>query len=217
MQIWNETSRGRLTGGEPSLWTASELTLPSKSPIIQWYAFTVRTKRELFVADRIAQLGIEQYTPTYAVVRKYSDRLKTVQQPLFPGYVFGRLDIRDRLPILKLSDVHGVVGPWAIPGEELDQLRRGLASLVPWQPWPFLKIGDRVTIVTGPLKGMRGRLESVKGVDRLVIGVTLLQRAIALEVDRGWIRPDESGAALLPRPVHHLPIHPAQPVERSIS
>lgn len=175
--------------------------MDSISPM-QWYAFTVKTRRELFVADRLAQLGFEQYTPTYTAVRKYTDRLKSVQQALFPGYVFGRLDIRDRLPILKLADVHDVVGPWAIPAEELDQLRRGLAALVPWQPWPFLEAGDMVTILTGPLKGMRGRLESFKGVDRLVIGVALLQRAIALEVERSWIRPDEregvSGSAGLP-------------------
>ena len=198
--------------------------MDSISPM-QWYAFTVKTRRELFVADRLAQLGIEQYTPTYTVVRKYSDRLKSVQQALFPGYVFGRLDIRDRLPILKLADVHDVVGPWAIPAEELDQLRRGLATLVPWQPWPFLEAGDMVTILNGPLKGMRGRLESFKGVDRLVIGVTLLQRAIALEVERSWIRPDERGegvsgsTGLPPGPpsTRRWPIQPAHSSGGSIS
>ena len=156
-----------------------------------WYAFSVRAKRELFVADEFSRLGLEPYVPTYTAVRKYSDRLKEVQQPLFPGYVFGRLDIRNRLPILQLSNVQGVVGPWAIPDEEIGGLRRGLSSLMPWQPWPFLEPGQMVTVMAGPLQGVRGRLTECKGANRLVIGITLLQRAIGLEIDRNWVRPDE--------------------------
>ena len=156
-----------------------------------WYAFSVRAKRELFVADEFSRLGLEPYVPVFTAVRKYSDRLKEVRQPLFPGYVFGKLDIRRRLPVLQLSNVQGVVGPWAIPDEEIDGLRRGLASLLPWQPWPFLEPGQMVTVIAGPLRGMRGQLKECKGSSRLVIGITLLQRAIGLEIDRHSIRPDQ--------------------------
>jgi transcription antitermination factor NusG len=164
-----------------------------------WYAFSVRAKRELFVADEFSQLGLEPYVPTFTAVRKYSDRLKEVQQPLFPGYVFGKLDIRQRLPVLQLSNVQGVVGPWAIPDEEIEGLRRGLASLTPWQPWPFLEPGQMVTVIAGPLQGMRGQIQELKGACQLVIGITLLQRAIGLEIDRNWIRPDEPDGGSLRR------------------
>jgi transcription antitermination factor NusG len=158
-----------------------------------WYVVAVKARREAHVSGILEQMGYEPYFPSYVAVKKYSDRIKKVEQPLFPGYLFMRLDIRYRLPILKLSDVLHFLGdqrgPAAIPDPEIEAIARSMTTALPWQPWPFLEAGDEVTLINGPLSGVEGKLVSLRGEARLVVGITLLQRAIAVEVDRTWVRP----------------------------
>jgi len=158
-----------------------------------WYVISVKARREAHVSGVLQKMGYEPYLPSYIAVRKYSDRVKQVSQPLFPGYLFLRLDVRYRLPILKLSDVFHFLGdhrgPTAIPDPEIDAIARSMASKLPWQPWPFLETGHEVSLIAGPLAGVEGKLVSLRGDSKLVVGITLLQRAIAIEVDRTWVRP----------------------------
>lgn len=167
-----------------------------------WYVLAVKARREAHVSGLLEQMGYEPYLPSYVAVRKYSDRLKQVKQPIFPGYLFLRLDARYRLPILKLGDVFQFLGdhrgPTPIPDCELDAISKSINSNLPWQPWPFLEVGHQVSLIGGPLTGVEGKLVSFRGTSRLVVGITLLQRAIALEVDRTWVRPAKPPALIPP-------------------
>lgn len=137
--------------------------------------------------------GFEEYSPAYDVLRQWSDRKKLVNESLFPGYVFCRLDPSNRLPVLSAPGVVGLVefgqGPVAIPELEIDRVRQMTESGLLVSPWPFLQVGQQVLIERGPLLGLEGLLQTIKGKHRLVVSITLLQRSVSTEIDRSWIRP----------------------------
>jgi len=159
----------------------------------QWYAFKVRAGSEVRLSSALGRKGFDIFLPTYVEVRKYSDRLKNVNAPLFPGYLFSRLDVAKRLPVLKTPGVNSIVGPGGVPqpieDNEIERIRKVVDSGGSAIPWPFLAAGDRVRIVFGPLAGVEGFLVRERDKARLVLSVHLLQRSISVEIDRTHIRP----------------------------
>lgn len=158
-----------------------------------WFAVRVRSNYEKITAAHLRNRGYEEFSPCYRAQRRWSDRTKEVDQFLFPGYVFCRLDPHDRLPVLMLPGVVGLVGigkvPAPIQDQEIDSIRRMVQSGLLVMPWPFLERGHRVLIERGPLSGIEGILDEVKGRCRLVVSVNLLHRSVSAEVDREWVRP----------------------------
>lgn len=138
--------------------------------------------------------GYDEYLPVYPSRRRWSDRVKQVNVPLFPGYLFCRFDPRVRLvPILSTAGVIGIVGsgktPIPISEEEIEAVRRVLHSGLAIQQWPFLGVGSRVYIERGPLSGIEGVITNADKIFRLVVSVRLLKRSVAVEIDRDWARP----------------------------
>ena len=137
--------------------------------------------------------GYESFLPVYRVRRQWSDRMIDIEFPLFAGYVFCRLDPRTRLPVLTIPGVVLVVSfgdlPARIDDAEIANLQTIAGSQLPAAPWPFLRAGQQVRIERGPLKDLEGLLVEVKNRFRLVVSVTLLQRSVAVEVDRDSIHP----------------------------
>ncbi len=163
------------------------------SEVRPWFALRVRSKHEQVASLHLRSRGYEEFSPSYKVERQWSDRKKTSDQSLFPGYVFCRLDAHDRLPVLTVPGVVGIVGfgdgPTSIPEEEVGRVRTMLNSGLVVMPWPFLRIGQTVLIERGPLSGVEGILQEVKGKCRLVVSINLLQRSVSSEIDRAWVRP----------------------------
>jgi transcription antitermination factor NusG len=108
--------------------------------------------------------------------------------PLFPGYVFVRLALRDRLRVLEIPSVVRLVGfdgrPTEFRDEEMEALRLGLQSLHA-KPHPFLTVGRQVEIKRGPLAGLKGILLRKKGSPRIVLSIDGIMRSIAVEVAAG--------------------------------
>lgn len=158
-----------------------------------WFALQVRSRKESYVASQIQGYGYECLLPTYKSVRKWSDRVKELEQPLFPGYLFCRFDFQSRRPVVTTPGVLQVVGygRTAIPvsDEEIQALQLALSSGMPKQPWPYLEVGQRVRVNYGTLAGLEGILVNVKGNHRVVLSVTLLQRSVAMEVETSWLSP----------------------------
>ena len=157
-----------------------------------WYALKVRTRSEVFVGKCLYHKSYETFVPTYPEAKAYSDRIKKVDLALFPGYIFCRLDLERRLPILTTPGVEYIVSqerePQEIPEAEIDGIMRAVKDGNA-KPWPYLKTGDRVRVKLGSFAGVEGILASEKGTDRLVLSVTMLQRSVAVEIDRLWVRP----------------------------
>jgi transcription antitermination factor NusG len=172
--------------------SASEEAMNGDGYNKSWFAVQVRTNREKFVFDQICAKGEEAFLPTYREPRKWSDRTKLAELPLFPGYLFCRIRGERRLPILTTPGVRDIVGfgkiPVSIPDSEIATIRRFIGSELNIQPWPFLRTGQTVRIEKGPLAGVEGILKEVKGNYRVVVSISLLQRSVAAELDGTWVR-----------------------------
>jgi transcription antitermination factor NusG len=172
----------------------------------QWYALQVQSRLAAIASATLRGKGYEEFLPLYKERRRWSDRVKQLDMPLFPGYLFCRFDPRDRLvPILTTPGVIGIVGagktPIPIPDDEIEAVRKILRSGLAAQPWPFLDLGSRVYIQHGPLTGLEGIVTNIDKIYRLVVSVNLLQRSVAVEIDRDWARPVTAGPRLQPAPV----------------
>ena len=168
-----------------------ERDLESAATGSPWFALSVKSRFEKSVANFLANRGYESFLPLYKARRQWSDRIKETEVPLFPGYLFCRFDIHNRLPILMIPGVQHVVGgaqlPTPIDDSEMNALRTVIHAGLSRQPWPFLQIGDRVKIERGSLAGVEGILLQMKGRHRLVLSVSLLQRSVAVDIDSAWV------------------------------
>lgn len=156
-----------------------------------WYAVHTRHQHERMVARILANKGYEIFLPLYTEVRQWRDRIKKLELPLFSCYVFLRGDVNRRLAIVTTPGVHGLVtsaGKLAgIPEEEIQAVRSVIENRISVEPHPFLRCGDFVRVKSGALSGLEGFLVRKKGLTRLVISVTLLERSVAAEVDAGTV------------------------------
>ena len=169
-----------------------------------WYALRVRSNFEKVVQTGLRNRDIEEFLPAYEKKSRWSDRIKKIERSLFPGYVFGRFDAANRLPILMIPGVVHVLGnsagPIPVDEEELQAIRRTVQSGLLVMPWPYLTIGDQVVVEEGALSGLQGILVRVKDGVRVVVSLTLLQRSVAVELDRNCVRPVRTGSAVAGRP-----------------
>jgi transcriptional antiterminator NusG len=180
-----------------------------------WFALQVRAYREMAVADHLRGKGYEWFLPQYRCRKRWSDRVKIVDAPFFPGYLFCRFNPQNRLPIMKTPGVFQIVGcngmPIAVEEMEIKAIQTLVASGVPNQPWPFLAVGDRIRIESGPLRDLEGILVKFKGEHRLVLSVTLLQRSVAVEIDSAFV------TSLRSSPARHLEKNYTQPAAPQLS
>ena len=169
--------------------TIAPAQLPNSHAL--WYAAYVCVRHEKAVARQLADRDMDFFLPMYRTLHRWKDRNKQLDLALFPGYIFVRIELRDRLRVLQIPSVVSLVGcggqPAPIPDNEIDVLRHGLASKVSVEPHPYLKVGRRVRIQAGPFAGAEGILVRVKESCRVVMSIDLLMRSVAVEVDEADI------------------------------
>ena len=157
-----------------------------------WYALKVKTRCEELVAVSLRNKGYDPFLPTYSSKRKWSDRVKVLHLPLFPGYLFCRFDVKTRLPILTTPGVHSIVGigrnPEPIRPEEIESIQRVLKAGLMCSPHPYITTGQVVRIEQGSLQGLVGLVTDVKSELRLILSVNLLMRSVSVEIDRNWVQ-----------------------------
>jgi transcription antitermination factor NusG len=166
----------------------------------KWYALQVRARWEQSTSTLLAGKGYHTLLPTYKTKKDWGRRIREVNAPLFPGYVFCQFDAHNRLPILITPGVISVVGRGKIPvpveDAEIAAVQTVVSSGFHAEPWPYLEVGQRVRVEQQPLQGLEGILVHFKGNHRVVLSVSLLRRSVALEIDRSSVR------ALAEAPVH---------------
>ena len=168
--------------------------LPNQPP--SWYAIRTFPNHERTTAAIFHNKEIPYFFPTYRSRSRWHDRTKTLDRPLFPGYLFARMDYSQRPAVLSTPSVRSIVSHGRhespIPDSDIEYIRRMIASGLPLLPWPALAPGQSVRILHGPLAGLSGTLVRAKNVWRMVVSVSLLQRSIAAEIDLdclAWDRP----------------------------
>ena len=159
----------------------------------RWFALRVRSHCERTVAEVIRHKGFEEFLPLCQCRHRWSDRLKSMELPLFPGYVFCRIDPKLRLTVLTIPGaVHFVgVGKTPIPIEEAEiaALRNAMRSGLATEPWAYREVGQLVRLDDGPLAGLEGLLIEVRNQYKIIVSVTLLKRSVAVGIDRRWVTP----------------------------
>jgi len=157
-----------------------------------WFALQVRYGSEKVVALMLQQKGYLEFLPLYHVTRRWSDRIKKLSLPLFPGYVFCRFDASAVASIVSTPGVVRIVRagktPVPISDREIESLQTLVRSGLDIEPYSFVRVGESATIDAGPLCGLEGVIIRIKNSYRLIISVSLLQRSVAVEVDRDWLR-----------------------------
>jgi transcription antitermination factor NusG len=159
-----------------------------------WYALTVKHQHEVAARSALEFKGFEALAPTYRARRRWSDRVKEIDLPLFAGYVFCRFAFSERIKVIDVPGVAKVVEFGGAPAEisegEIAAIRTVMASKLPVRPWPCLKPGDRVRVERGPLRGVEGTLlQEDRDRLQLVIGIEMLQRSLAVEVEADMVTP----------------------------
>jgi transcription antitermination factor NusG len=170
-----------------------EVSLPAAFTEPRWYAAYTCANHEKRVAAELLAREVEHYLPLYKSVRRWKDRRVQLELPLFPGYVFVRLALCDRMRVVPIPSLVRLVGfnglPAALADEEMEILRLGLGQSLLAEPHPFLTVGRRVRIAGGPFAGLEGVLKRKKSNLRVVVSLELIQRSVAVDVDAADVTP----------------------------
>ena len=166
-------------------------TLRSDSNTQPWFALRVKPNHEKRVSELINGQGLEEFLPLYRVRRRWAQRWQNIDTPLFPGYVFSRFERQSWTTIINTPGVIDAVRFGStlasIEDEEIRALQSVQRSKLAMEPSPYLRPGQLMRVTAGPLAGINGTLIEMKGLTRLVLSVTLLQRSVLVEIDRNWI------------------------------
>jgi transcription antitermination factor NusG len=171
--------------------TQNEQLSNSSSPPLPWFGIRTRSNQEKMAASGLESKGFEHYLPTYRSRRRWSDRIVESDQPLFSGYVFCRFNPQQRLPIVTTPGVVSIIGfgkePAPIADSEIEAVQTVLRSGLAAEPCPFLREGQRVRVKRGALEGVEGILLRKKSEWRMIVSISMLQRSLAVEIDRDCI------------------------------
>lgn len=162
-------------------------------PGARWYAVHTRSNFEQKVASELCAKGLKGYLPAFPEIHRWKDRKKEVSVPLFPGYVFVRMEDCDqsRVSVLRTIGVVRILGIGAeierVPDAEIESIQQLLRSKVPFFAHPFLREGAVVRVKHGPLQGIEGLLVRVKNQGRLILSIQMLAQSVVTEVDMGAV------------------------------
>jgi transcription termination/antitermination protein NusG len=160
-----------------------------------WYALYTRSRHEKKLLSELTDRSIDVFLPMREVLSRWKDRKKRIWLPLFPGYIFLRqVDTpENRFRVLNVPGAVRFVGHEGhaerIPDEQIDAVRRFLETKISVDPYPYIRMGQRVEIIAGPLKGIQGILIQKKGRFRFVLRVDLIRQAVSIEIDASDVRP----------------------------
>ncbi len=167
----------------------------------RWFALQTHSRQEKIVRAELTKRDIERFLPTIQRVSQWKDRKKRIEFPLFPGYCFARFSLKGRLSVLQAPGVVRIVGalrPEPIPDSEIDSLRIIMEQRIGYETHPYFREGALVEVTAGPLAGVQGILLRHARPYRLVLRITLIQRALSVEVDADSVAPVYPGTESRP-------------------
>jgi transcription antitermination factor NusG len=151
-----------------------------------WYAVYTRTRHEKSVAEQCGQRGVVTFLPLYSVQHRWKQRVARVLLPLFPSYVFVRIDLRDRVRVLSVPGIVSIVSfngrPAVVPDSQIEYLNRAI-TLGKAEPYAYLKSGKRVRVTAGPLAGLEGIVVEIKNRVQVIVSFEWMCRSVAISLD----------------------------------
>ena len=151
-----------------------------------WLAAYTRSRHESIVADQLQQKGLATLLPIYERLSRWSDRIRRMHTPLFPGYVFVCADHAERARVLCTVGVVNLVSrggkPVPLSDEDIDRLRFCSENPSAIEPHPFLRLGQRVRVKHGLFAGWEGVLLEKKNSSRLVITIEHIMKSVAIDL-----------------------------------
>jgi transcription antitermination factor NusG len=160
-----------------------------------WFAVRTQSRFEKKVAAELQSKGIRVFLPLYPAARQWTDRRKVVKAVLFPGYLFVHHvpSSSVRVSVLRTNGVIGFVGVrgmgTSIPNDEIEAIQTLLDKRVPFAPYAYIRIGQRVRIRGGALDGIKGYLAAINQDESLIISIDLIQRSVAISIKGYEIEP----------------------------
>jgi transcription antitermination factor NusG len=159
----------------------------------RWYAAYTRPQHERSVADQAVKKGLEVLLPLAPIRRNWKQRVVHLPTPLFPGYVFVRMRLDERLKVLSIPSAVRLVSfngkAAAISDTEIDAVRNCVTNGIDLQSHAYLDVGRWVRIKSGALQGIKGVVVEQNSTTRLVVSIQLLQLALAVTVDAADLEP----------------------------
>lgn len=170
---------------------------PDAGAEARWYACYTRGRAEKKVGDLLPRLGIETFLPLVPRERQWADRVRQVDWPLFPSYVFARFPLTAVSRVLRTPGIATVVrlGGEYVPIEdrEIDNIRRFAEALAHrgWdavEPVTYIAEGDRVRVIAGPFEGVEGIVVRRRKRDRLLVGLGAIRQGFEVDIPASQLK-----------------------------
>lgn len=163
-----------------------------------WHAIYVRPRSEKKVLMQLEEKGIEAYLPLITVLKQWSDRRKKIEEPLFKSYVFVHSNAKEHLPILTVYGVIKFVSferkAVVVPDNEIAAIKKFVNDYEHGEEFKIrndeeLKVGQMVRIINGPMKGLKGRLETIENKRHLIVFIEAVGQYIPVHISRAKVEP----------------------------
>ena len=185
-KLWATPTGTAMISGLEATVDSSNVTA-KQLPDDPWYVLYTCPRHEKQVAEQIERRSFSCFLPLYRSVRRWKDRRKELQLALFPGYVFVRMPLENKLQVLELPGVVRLVSfngqPATLSASEIEMLQNRLSGALNFEPHPYLRRGRRVRVRSGAMQGLEGIIVRRKDHCRVVFSIELIQRSVAVEVD----------------------------------
>ena len=158
----------------------------------QWIVVRSKPRSEKVAHNELVKKNIEAYLPLLKERRKWSDRKKWVEFPLFSSYLFARIDIKDSIFVLQTQGVNTIVkfGKQIaiVQNSVIKAIRLAMEGGYQLEPVEYFVEGNRVEVVAGPMKGIKGIVAKLRGQNRLIIKIDAIQQALSIQIESKFIR-----------------------------
>jgi transcription antitermination factor NusG len=156
-----------------------------------WYAVYTYPQHEKAVAEQLETKSVEAFLPTLPSRRQWKDRSVEIARPLFPGYVFTRIALKERVKVVTIPSVVRILSfngqPAEISDQEIESVRLCVGGGVALESHPFPEVGERVRVISGAFEGVGGIVVDRKSKWKIVVSINLIHQAVALEIDSGHL------------------------------
>ena len=168
-------------------YSLTSISSPTSAEQPRWFAVYTNPRHEKAVSDQLEKRGVEAFLPTFTSESQWKDRRVKITNPLFPGYVFARIRMEEKIRVVSSPSVIRIVSfngmPAAISEREIESVRLCAERGALLEVCPFLEVGERVRVRAGAFEGVEGFVINRKNRCKLVISIGVIHQSVAIEIN----------------------------------